>query len=498
MNKKLRKVSIYILIIFFIIIGITPWIDGVIFKRNFFHLIELINQESHLQINVAEYHKGWFTSHAKLLISLDTTQLTQTSLTDPTHFTTYVTITHGPIIYHSYEKKVELGYANVQTFIHISEELEALLLGRRSNLEDTGIMQVNTLATFNNNWYGTVQMPVLVLSNKWIELFGKLTVDGLRGEFRIRTRDNQIRRVRTTFEIGAITLDSPTSMVVSKVSIQPLTYTYRVGHERTGLWSGNSSLFTPNISIVRRDGSTIILDKLAINNAFGMGSGILYNTNLSINLDNLTTAMPMLPTLSKLHIIFSANNFSSQGFYDYLAFLQKKSTVLAESINVDTLINLLVHTIIPISSFYSDVTADSSLGSLAIHSKTIWQTNAPKPNALNDVMKNSYTEIYCSVAGNIVSKIIEFYFDTIKTSGLFNKETPTKPQSSLAATSTETPLMDSPAKLIDDLVRIGYFSKNGNNYEMTLTIQEGVWKINNSVLNLPQSPSPAAAVTPTH
>lgn len=467
-----------------IVVGLIPWVDGLLFKSNYYHFVKLVNQDGRVKIDVKNYKRGWFRSQATVNITLINTDLTDINLInpspehaiEPTSFVIDETIYHGPIIYNKFKNAIEFGYASMQNNLHISHEFESNLL---DTPKDTGVLRVYMLASFDGQWRGHLEIPRMQIP---IQVLGKIIWYGLNGDFRINIEDDLIRRLKVNMHVGSIVLEGDDSNVfLSRVTIDPIEYTYDAVRQRIGLWTGNTTISTDSIRIERANNLNIVAKDVVINSAFSTATNKFYNTNFTIIMKKLITPSQIIPEFSDFRITLSASNFSAKNLNDYMSFFKYKSAEEIRNIDLKTIEGLLVHTIIPTSVFNIDASSGTTLGDFTSHSKTTWKRDAPMPNTLNDVIQNSSTVIDVTASKTIVEKIIEIYGSLTKTTT--TKTTNNNPSD--ASLDTEHPQL-----LIEDMLLGGYIHKENEGYSTTFTIQNGIWKINGILLNDDSSKTP--------
>lgn len=484
MKKGMSHALVIFLIVVFI--ALIPTLFGVLFKYNYLNLIAAINQDQRVNIEVLEYHQGWLTSTAKVKITLHHNDFPSeqpgdaaTGLNGALTFVLDEHIIHGPIIYDKVLHQTKFGYAMIESELHLAQPLEAALLGKG---KDDGILQFSLLANFDGDWHGQLQFPIMTF---YIQNIGRLIWYGLNGDFKIIVKINQVKHVVVAMQIGSIImLGDAQNSIVNQLNINPLTYDYDTAHESSGLWSGNTTIYTPGIYLKRPDGSMLTLKEVNINSSFGMTSKTFYNTNVALNIEHLDMPGAVIAQLSQVHVMLSANDFSSQYVNEYLQFFKSMTKEEIMNLNASTLQKLLIHTVIPSSYFYVDASANTSLGVFSAHAKISWKPKAPLPNSFADVIANSETTIDVTASTPMVEKIIEISGSMMKDYAS-KKAEQTKvqgqvstPPATTQTDSTSTSLTsETPKQLISDMLLGGYLSKEQEGYSTTLTIENGVWKI---------------------
>lgn len=398
MRNKIISLAIVLALVITIII---PWVNGFLFKKNFFHAVVVINQDKRLAIEVLAYHQGWFTSHAKIRITLlnrDVSQLQQLRLTSPSNFILEESIHHGPILYSSQKPYFELGFARLHTdFI--------------SNLKNADLLQVDAISGFNGDWHGNFFIPKMSIS---VPRINKFLIEKSKGNFAIILSKHNIEHVLLNLETGRIIIEGDAqNTLFKKINIQPIKGTYDALREDSGLWSGNSGLHTSEMKITRADNTDFNISQLGINSTFSVDKNIFYNTNLSILMQNISSPSGIIPSFSKLEITLLAQNFSVQGLNNYIHFVKSKTPEEIKNIDIKMIDNLLAHTITPTSILQGSISSDTSLGSFSSNSQTIWPNNTVPPHSTKDIINHSFTTINVAMSESLITKLLKIYSNDI-------------------------------------------------------------------------------------
>lgn len=402
MNKKI----IYIIGFLILITISSPWIDGFFFKRNFYKAIKAINEDERIKLEVLSYHEGFFTTSAKIKITIINRELNnikqinvpQYNFNFPVSFVLSENVQHGPFTFSAYSPYFSFSHAHIDSTLSIE----------RNNEE---IMKVDVLAGFNGHWTGNFYSPMLSFT---LPLFDKVTIAGLKGSFLVDLIDHRIHRVRTNMQTGALLITgAKNNPLIKQMSIEPIRSRYDAVHESKGLWSGSSSAFTQTMIVTGSDNIHYLIDKFAINSTFSLGENIFYNYNLAIFMRNVTSKSKTIPAFSKLQMRFSAKNFNVKGINEYIYFIKSKTPEEMKNIDINKVEDLLAHTIDKESTINFFVAADTSLGPFSFIAKSDWPANKALPDTFLELAKNSYTMINFQLSNSLVVKLLTIYGDEI-------------------------------------------------------------------------------------
>lgn len=489
----MRKWVYSIFAILILIILILPLIHGVVFKQRLLQLIDTINTDNRAKVEIVKYNLGWFHSQTTLRVTLNKGlsnfyQVSPTTApTQPFTFTIDENISHGPIMYDHLQGGFEFGYAKIYNNIHISNQLETLLLGP---LKNEGIIQIEMISEFNGNWSGHFHVPALSLS---LHEMGSLTWAGLTGDFNFVITDKKISHVIFTGLIESILMQTTMKNgYFSKMMTQPIKYTYDVMHQSGGLISGNTKLYTRGVTINKQDGINYNIEKFSTRTAFSMDNTTVYNTNASLFIKNLDIPDAAFPSLSQIHLSVFGNNLNVKGLTGYLDYFNANTQETAKPVDVKIIDSLLAGMIMPTSVFRANVSLNTPLGSFNCHLKSIWHSEIPVHNSIADVISSAYTKINFIISPGVANKISELYNDDFIVQSTNGQNSLTKKSSTTTvvqpANLTPTPAQsvntEAAKQFLNDLVIGGFFDKDQyNNYTTKLTIESGVWKLNGRAVN---------------
>ncbi len=443
----MRKSIYYFLILFLLIIVSIPLIDGILFQKNIVKLVETINQDHRVKIEILEYYRGWFSSQAKIKVTLsskDVNYLSQTTMLEfhPTASISFILeekIKHGPVIYDNQD--LQFGYANIQSKLIIDH----------TKVE---FMRIDILSAFNNVWRGRFSTSPWHFSLPYINA---LSVESFNGEFNLRLGKKGIKHIKTNTQLGPITIEfNDESPFIKRIVIQKIKSEYDAVHKRNYTWSGQSSTYTPGMIITTVTGNEFVIDKLVSNNTFSAAGNTLYSINVTLSIQNLTSPTYTIPAFSSLQIILSATNFNTKSLTDYLNTIQSKSPTELTNIDLKEIETVLTSMVTPISLIKGTVTSDTSLGSFTSRFKTILPDGTPLPKTVGEISTDSETTIVIKMSNLLVMKLLSIYGEQITAT---NKELDTVRQQTIAQekenfknqnTSSQTPLKQA----LDGLVNL--------------------------------------------
>lgn len=461
----------FFLIIIIIIIS-APWLDGALFKKNYLHIIELINQDNRVKITVLDYQEGWARSYVKLRVTVGNNGLsspfksTKTlNVIQPINFIVEQDINHGPFIFNTLRQQIGFGYANIYSKMHFPEQMSVTVEAANNDQ----FFDMNTLARFTGEWVGKINIPKFTIT---VSPLGKVVWEGLDGDYTLNFIHDLLTKISVNMRIGSMqVLIDAKNDYVTQIQTQPSIYvndTYRNGR---GLWSGKASLDVPGLKITKADNSELSVEDINLNSAYGIGGNTFYNNSIFLNLKKINTNNVNVPDIALLHIEILASNFDSEAMLDYARYFKSSTNEAMQNIDFNTLETLLVHTVMENTKLNAKVMAQTDWGKLLLDSQTAWDAVAPRPETLDNVIHHTVTTIKVEVSQEIATKLLTVYQNDIKIPEQADGNTlPAKlipPKSALT-----------PAQILDGLLRIGYIMQNDQDYITTFTIENAIIKWN--------------------
>jgi len=152
----MRKIIVSTTLLIIIILAFGPYVMGLWFQKSYRDLISVYNAKDKLHLTLQNYHQGWFSSDATLLIELNPQNI----------LTIKQQIQHGPLIYSDFS----LGLAAIQNKIQITPEIASLLLvAGISDIKNIKI-ESKSKVSFTGNYFNSIKIFGLSLSDneeKW-------------------------------------------------------------------------------------------------------------------------------------------------------------------------------------------------------------------------------------------------------------------------------------------------------------------------------------------
>lgn len=442
------RALLFVIVLLAIALGLSPLLTGVMFKKVYMQQVAYYQQQlakSNVKLEVVDYKSGWFHSTARL-------RLTDLNKSDSTTLIPQVTsevdsyIDHGPLVRNPKTGSLTLGYADVNTNVHLPAFIEGFLRDKTK-----GALQIKSLVKFNGKtWLNHYEIPAVVLGNnfKW---------DGLKGDATVYYSENEPMDIDATFTIGATSLNPPATMAkIPQASTQPITISVQAAQQPLNLWNGTSSLMTDGAKINWQNGNAISIGRLEIDGKYGLNDEkTLYNYNVDSTLASLVlpSALP-INNISNLKHSFYLNGLDANGLSNF----QKQYKQLSHEGNDlnqnerKELLDALLKVLSPSTTLDWSIVTDTNLGSATGNAKVSFTNGVPQtPEELQTKLNIS---INASAALNLVDTLV----------GL---APPPK--------DTTKPTL---RQQIDLWVQQGYIIKNDKNYSIVFIKQGTTYTVN--------------------
>lgn len=402
----MRRSDIFFVLLVLILvvgIGLIPYIDGYLFKRDFLNLIASLNQQnrSHLNIEVMEYHLGWLKSKAKFRITYTDKEWNRYIM--PGIIINDV-ISHGPLVFDQIQNKFGVAYATLQASGDIPLQWRNYSLNK--NTQD--FFQSYSRVNFDNSWDQQFQISPLNIPD-----LGIIRIQPSATHFKFTMDQGRVQEINSVSNIGSIAIETDVNVPNQKIqliTIQPFSIQHLMSRQANDLWNTKNQTAIPAINVQMLDGSSAMLNQVS------MMTSKTYNAdNFTSNVD-LTIKNVILPSysvisnVSTLHFTFALNNFSAQGLKDYMTFMRStdiKQLVLENQ--TSQLASVIGRVLTPQSIATSTLNLNSSLGTFSLQAKAFWPSHAAV-TTFNDLLANTDTDITIRAAIPLVEKVTEALF----------------------------------------------------------------------------------------
>lgn len=472
------------LFVFLLMLGIAliPWIIGSLCKRNYFHYVARFNQNSGIHLEIISYEQGWLQSQATLRVVIQHTLATDLhkfnaplmALIKPVTLIIHENIQHGPIVYNRIARRFSIGYANIQSDLTLPADFA---LNFATRVDSEGPIRIDTIARFSNRWQTHLAIPKL---NMMILPQASGSIDGIIGTIDLKLK-NHIKTIVLNFQFGATTINQPQSSFANKITLNPSDYRYNATLQN-GLLTGSTLLRLNQLSVSRLNQNSFSADRFILSNIFSFDDRILYNTSASIYIGNLNAVNSVVPATTTLKINIKANNFDANGLNAYIQKLSTISPNLFTALNTSVLADLIMHAVNVNSTIMGDLNANTALGKVSANTKMTWST--PSKSTFMDLVHQALIQIDIRAAMPFVMHVLDLYGKEIDDSTdasakallLKNKKNDTLlPIAPTTRSRSEA--------ILKAMLGVGYLHQDKDDLLTTLTIQDGVWRMNGWIVS---------------
>jgi len=217
MSAKKRSVFGIILVVIILVL-VTPFISGWMFKDKYKKLLQGLAEDLQLNIEILNYHQGWFTSDAVLKV---TPILSSTNM-PPIPFANMGVVVdkkiiHGPLIYDTENHRFKFG--------------RALMLSKSTLMDDPKVIfKDSSLMTLAGNLDGEFQVTPVHFVFPFI---GKMEWQGIIGTNKIDLKDYHIVSVKSDVKVKPFTFSGEAGTLKVSNIVMEMSGAY---HPQFGLW----------------------------------------------------------------------------------------------------------------------------------------------------------------------------------------------------------------------------------------------------------------------
>lgn len=474
------KKLIYFVFLLVVVLALTPWITGFYFKREFFNLVNIANQNNRIKISVVNYEHGWLSSTTKIHIAENLKQ-------QPIELSFDEHITHGPVIYDQAKHTFVIAMAMIETNLHLPAAIEAKLF---NNTAASSAVHLNTLVTFDGQWKNQIATPPISLKMP----DQSLSWEGLTGNYDVFIHQNRVNSIHSQISVGAISANksSPTNM---DLNISPFSLSYDGIRHTLGVWIGAFKFSMMNFKFNNGNGNQIQINDLIINTKNSLSADKLYDVTQQLSIHKLEMPMSPITLISPIIISLGASHFNIDGVIALSQFVNKMQST--DSSNADfkaQFISLVGKIITPTTSLQSDVSLSTPLGNLIINGHASNFTVGA--NTIEDITKNTQATMKIRVAMPLAYKLAELYF---KMQAPSSNNPLTSPNVTPINQPTEQMSMDAFNDHIADLMKQGKLSLTNSIEIMTLSNQNlTLEQFTDKITALKLSPETISTLTETY
>src|SRR3990167_4744969 len=443
----MRNAPYYLILLLAILMLLTPFVDGVLFKQIFTERVAMyqkqLQDDPEVKLSVVEYNLGWIKSTAKVSITYTHVSKRVYQIPPVVVFIDSV-IHHGPLIYAN--EKFNIGYAQVDSSLHLPEMLQGMFSD-----DGQGFLHVTSLvSTDGKTWNSHYQIPQMSSSNlvKW---------DGLSGDVVITMANDTPVKIDGTMTMGQLTMSYfPQAPKMPAFGIAPIVYEASATRDADQLWSSNSKITGTGFAVRWQDGRTITATNFMALSKYGV-SNSLYNVDVQLSLDSLqlTPDYP-ITSISNFKYDFAVNNLDATGLRDYQKIFRSGGSLPSNEELISRALKILTATtgVNLILSFNTNLGPSKADVKLSLQSV---------PKNSDEFLANLNCDLNARFAGPFLEKIFNFYM----------KQQMAKVMDGMSLNDDPAVVQAAPGmpdvaamtkKLIDSMVEQGFLVRADNDY----------------------------------
>ncbi len=257
----MRKIIYSLVTVLVLITAVGPYVTGVKLKSDFQSHIAYLNQNDKFQLTVDQYHDGWFSSDAKISLSIKDPILRNTLLTlfntrdekspdlNQIHFDLH--INHGPFVFtHIIDGSLHpsLGLGQIYSRLVLEPEVQQSM---EKYIGDSPLFECQTSVYFNGDAITSYHSPIVNIKT----LKGVITWGGIHGAVTTSRHFDKID-AKTTFKSALFDNGN------FKFTSEPITSDGAAQKGDGNLWFGHNTIAIPKILGQIHSQTAFVLDSL--------------------------------------------------------------------------------------------------------------------------------------------------------------------------------------------------------------------------------------------
>lgn len=438
MRKKLKRSLAWIVPLAVVVFYLVPMFTGVIFQLVYQHLISVYNADGQVNIQIKEYQRGWFYSHAILQVRVLDPQFKALLQTfniqhPPTIFTINQEIIHGPIIInHQARLRSWFGLASLHNTMNIAKQGKF-------------IVEDDDLISFAGNCYKYFKIPPFTYNG-----ISDLTLNFKRGlEGSIRFHPKQKRLSGDIYLFDFAMENQNTSLTISN-----LTVSFNQMKSPHHLWLGRLSVFLPEIE-GHDDSGNFKINGLVFDGSSSEQYGQV-NDFRRIDVDTIQLGKQ---NFGPGHIQFSVTGLDAQAIQDLITSYRK---IVDEGERYESQLEYKITMMLP--KVFSDKTIvkldnfelQTPVGGVYFNGSLSWpQSLASSPDDMTELFQVSDAQAHLRMASVLGDRIVKFVSEL----PYFRKMTEARRKVLLGMQSDMELINQQNYLLLSDFVRKQYMSE---------------------------------------
>ncbi len=392
------RIIVGIAVLIFIALAMIPWVDGFMFKQNYYHFVKALEADNTLNISILEYHQGLWSSTAKVSIKpkMDAAGVPHPAnipggYTTPSIILDQV-ISHGPLARDESNNRFVFALATIHSKMHLPAAIEGLLLGGQPNAN--GVMESNTVVTLGGNYLTQVKTPVFK-SN--IPNLVNVVWQGLSGNLDFYMNGQRLQKLVSDMKIGAISAKgAPGSIDMNEVSIK-----YDITPDASGLWNGGYHFSAPGFTL-GLENETLSAKNIDLNYLFKLTTPKLYDIKMQLTLGQFIAPQFAFNSSSSN---WSVENLDAQALLNLVNTINHLKSMRGEMTpqQAQQIMALVPSLITPTTLIKNDIAINTSYGRALLNTQVSW--SAPV-KILDEVAKQAIGKGEFRISTSLVDRLI--------------------------------------------------------------------------------------------
>lgn len=277
----MKKLAGLVVILAALVLG-GYYVMGIATERTVKHNLDTVNQSNGLNVVVAEYNRGWFTSFAILNWTMQVPERVvksadgQSQVVPAQNYTMKMPLTvyHGPFIFADKTVKFGLGYA--RSDIHIPAEYNQQFNATFTGDSTQPVLDISFFVNYLNNSQIDLTVPEFKLVAKQ---GGQLDWMGMNSSVNVTSDADKVEGKFTI--VGLLFNKDDMKAVLGNIISD-----YNLHQTSNGLYLGDASISMPSLVVTKKDDKLFELSKFEVYTSSDINDG-LFSTHFKSSIQKI-------------------------------------------------------------------------------------------------------------------------------------------------------------------------------------------------------------------
>ncbi len=236
----------------------------------------------------------------------------------------------------------------------------------------------------------------------------------------------------------------------------------------------------PSLSVESTGNPTVQIGGIVLTDTMNITSTEVNQMFANADINRLTIGDM---TIGPIHIDGNVNNLNLKATATVIAMMNHmRNNERPSDADMQMIGRLIPQVITPSTTLKKNVMVNTPEGVMTLNTDIHWDATKPQPTTPQAMLQTANIAIAFKIAVPLVTKILTTIQTSMQSSGV-TLSIPGKAPAMAPISPFEA--------MINAGIQRGYIIKDANNYQINITQQNGVLKINNNVINIPYNLGPA-------